>query len=989
MDDVTSFVRQIAQYPHAEVVAREDVFLLQQGGLGGPYRSVDLITMLSSFPGISVGIFPPRPHNGVLANFVTTPLGVRQGFNWYVDNTGLQRYLQNGVAGQWMMDGGVLSFSISPAGTTDQQVWPFSPLFEIGYDGNLKIAQQITVARGPVLDNEVVTKGYLQLNTVTAFNGRQGAVCLTADDLSAALCLPPDDAIATSSSICKAIESWYYTAPFVFTFMGRLGDVVLTADDVTFACTAPGAMPRSSTPPLGDASSRIATTGFVDEGLTDLYDQIQADIASIIDLSAYAPLNSPNFTGLPTGPTANPGTSTGQLATTAFVQAAVTASTTGVASFNGRTGAITLLLTDVTGAGGAPINSPSFTGTPLAPTPTAGDSSQKLATTAFVETAIGSISTGVSSFNTRTGAVVLSTADVMAVGAAPINSPSFTGVPLAPTAVPGTNTTQLATTAFVAAAVSTLGGVTSFNSRTGAITLLSADVSAAGGALIASPSFTGTPLAPTAAPGTSTTQLATTAFVAAAITASGGVLSFNGRAGAVTLSAADISIAGGALLGSPNFTGVPTAPTAAQTSNDTTIATTAYVRAALAGATLVTSFNSRSGAVTLNSSDVSAAGGALIASPTFTGTPAAPTAAANTSTTQLATTAFVMAQLASAGGVTSWNGRAGVVTMTTADITGAGGASAQAYNNAGRNLFDNAQMRVFQRGAGPVSGSTSGAVYSADRWGLGISLASDSATSATLVLTDTDRSQLADEAAIWGLQTVFTGSSSASGAVNAFQRIEYAEATSNKQVTLSFWAKASSGTPKIGIGYFQNFGSGGSTGVGGNLGVTTNLTTTWTRYVFTGTLPSAAGKTMGTGNFTQFDFWFSDQGSFSARSGGIGVQSGTVQIWGPQLEFGATATPLEKLALATDLQRCQRFYCQGTLSFVWSVSTAGPLWVPVWFPVTMRVKPTMGAALGSNVNWTYSSLTAADVNQATFVGTSTNPNTYTQMAGTWQAFADL
>jgi hypothetical protein len=38
-------------------------------------------------------------------------------------------------------------------------------------------------------------------------------------------------------------------------------------------------------------------------------------------------------------------------------------------------------------------------------------------------------------------------------GAAPLASPTFTGIPAAPTAAPGTNTTQLATTAFVEAAV--------------------------------------------------------------------------------------------------------------------------------------------------------------------------------------------------------------------------------------------------------------------------------------------------------------------------------------------------------------------------------------------------------------------------------------------------------------------------------------------------------------------------------------------------------
>lgn len=73
-----------------------------------------------------------------------------------------------------------------------------------------------------------------------------------------------------------------------------------------------------------------------------------------------------------------------------------------------------------------------------------------------------------------------------------LESPTFTGVPAAPTAAPGTNTTQLATTAFV-----TLADNLKAN--------------------IASPTLTGTPAAPTAAPGTNTTQLATTAFVKAAI----------------------------------------------------------------------------------------------------------------------------------------------------------------------------------------------------------------------------------------------------------------------------------------------------------------------------------------------------------------------------------------------------------------------------------------------------------------------------------------
>ncbi len=74
--------------------------------------------------------------------------------------------------------------------------------------------------------------------------------------------------------------------------------------------------------------------------------------------------------------------------------------------------------------------------------------------------------------------------------ATPTAAPAFTGVPTAPTASVDTNTTQLATTAFVTGQAY---------------------------AKLAGPTFTGVPAAPTAAAGTNTTQLATTAYVVAAV----------------------------------------------------------------------------------------------------------------------------------------------------------------------------------------------------------------------------------------------------------------------------------------------------------------------------------------------------------------------------------------------------------------------------------------------------------------------------------------
>ncbi|ENP2407997.1 tail fiber protein [Escherichia coli] len=108
---------------------------------------------------------------------------------------------------------------------------------------------------------------------------------------------------------------------------------------------------------------------------------------------------------------------------------------------------------------------------------------------------------------------------------------------------------------------------------------------------IESPSLTGTPTAPTAAQGTNSTQIANTAYVKAAITAL-----INGAPGTLdTLKeiAAAINndpnfsttinnaLALKAPLASPALTGIPTAPTAAQGTNNTQIATTAYVRAAI------------------------------------------------------------------------------------------------------------------------------------------------------------------------------------------------------------------------------------------------------------------------------------------------------------------------------------------------------------------------------------------------------------------------
>ena len=193
------------------------------------------------------------------------------------------------------------------------------------------------------------------------------------------------------------------------------------------------------------------------------------------------------------------------------------------------------------------------------------------------------ISSGVTSFNTRGGAVTLTSGDV---------------------------TTALGFSPIATAVTSFKAG--SDSPRAGAVTLLGTDVATSLGytpAPLVSPTFTGVPVAPTATAGTSTTQLATTAFVTNAVTtATTGVITFNGRSGAVVPGSSDYAVAqisGAAPLASPVFTGNPTAPTQLTADNSTRLATTAYVTAKVGATTAgVTTFNSRAGAVSLINTDL-------------------------------------------------------------------------------------------------------------------------------------------------------------------------------------------------------------------------------------------------------------------------------------------------------------------------------------------------------------------------------------------------
>jgi hypothetical protein len=124
---------------------------------------------------------------------------------------------------------------------------------------------------------------------------------------------------------------------------------------------------------------------------------------------------------------------------------------------NGGTG-----VTTSTGTGSVVLStSPELSGTPTAPTASNGTNTTQIATTEFVQTAVSALGglpsqTGNAGKFLTTDGANASWQIVDLSSKANIDSPTFTGIPLSPTATPGTNTTQIATTEFVQQAASQL-----------------------------------------------------------------------------------------------------------------------------------------------------------------------------------------------------------------------------------------------------------------------------------------------------------------------------------------------------------------------------------------------------------------------------------------------------------------------------------------------------------------------------------------------------
>ncbi len=267
---------------------------------------------------------------------------------------------------------------------------------------------------------------------------------------------------------------------------------------------------------------------------------------------------------------------------------------------------------------------------------------------------------------------------------------------------------------------------------------------------------------------------------------------------------------------------------------------------------------------------------APLASPALTGNPTAPTPAVGDNDTSIATTAFVRAEFG--------NGFAG------------GGFGF-------KNKIINGNFLIWQRG----TSQTTPGIVSDDRWDNVQIGSAKTASRQTFALGQTD----VPGSPIYFARTVVSSVAGSGNVIMKRQKIEGVARSSGTTFTLSFYAKADAAR-NIAVDFEQFFGTGGSpstsvTGIGARKFA---LTTAWQRFTMTVTMPSIAGKTLGTAGNDWFApaFWFDAGSSFNARTDSLGQQSGTFDLALIQLEEGAVATPFEDRPLGVELALCQRYY---------------------------------------------------------------------------------
>jgi len=249
-----------------------------------------------------------------------------------------------------------------------------------------------------------------------------------------------------------------------------------------------------------------------------------------------------------------------------------------------------------------------------------------------------------------------------------------------------------------------------------------------------------------------------------------------------------------------------------------------------------------------------------------------------------------------------------------------------------KNRIINGGMNIWQRGTttvNPAAGASN--FYTADRW------ACNRNSNVTGITVSRSTSAPSGFQYSLALQRVAANTSTADMYIfNSNESINTLDLASHT-VTLSFWARAGANYSGGALVIQMLNGTGTDQPVyaytGSNIfsNTTQAITTTWTRYSVTATVPS---------NATEMGFYI-----YWTPTGTAGADD-AVYFTGFQLEKGVTATSFDYRPYTTELQLCQRYYWKWVSVDAFAGVATGnadntnSANAVIKLPVTMRAQPT-------------------------------------------------
>jgi hypothetical protein len=267
------------------------------------------------------------------------------------------------------------------------------------------------------------------------------------------------------------------------------------------------------------------------------------------------------------------------------------------------------------------------------------------------------------------------------------------------------------------------------------------------------------------------------------------------------------------------------------------------------------------------------------------------------------------------------------------------------FGQAGKNKLINGDFSINQRA---FTSTTTTNTYGFDRFAPSFSDGTSTYSAQTFTV---GAAPVAGYEATNFARLVSTGQTLNTALTALYQKIENVRTFAGQTITISFWAKASTGTPSVAASAWQEFGFGGSAAV--QSGSKVAITTSWARYSVTLSLASISGKTIGSGldSAVRILLITSAGSTRDAYTGALGIQSATIDFWGIQTEYGSKATPFQTASGGSpqaELAMCQRYYYRNSdsstnyASFIpaaiTSNTTQSDAYLPL--PVTMRTKPS-------------------------------------------------